>query len=60
MGSDFKITTLERNGKCVGCGKEVKRINETVIRFSAHKSQVYGCTLCFDCVKKLNDLITAE
>ncbi len=60
MKDEFRITTLSRNGKCIGCGREIKYNDEKIVRFSAHKSQVYGCTLCFDCIKELSKLVETE
>lgn len=57
---NFKVTTISRIGRCIGCGREIKPKEDKIIRFTARKSNVYGCSLCFDCIKKLNELIKED
>ena len=42
---------LERNGKCICCGRKILRHTDEVFRFPANKSQVGVVTICKECIK---------
>ena len=56
----FERRYLQRNGKCIGCGKEVKANKEKITILFPYKSQVYQLTICDDCIKEMNVLIKEE
>ena len=56
----FERRYLQRNGKCMCCGKEVKASKEIVTILFPYKSQVYQLTICDDCIKEMNELIKED
>ena len=48
---------LERNGKCICCGRKILRHTDEVFRFPANKSQVGVVTICKECIKEMNEMI---
>lgn len=55
--SNFSYKNLQRQGKCICCGKDIST-KEKVIRLdTVYKSQVYGTTICKKCVEDFNKLI---
>lgn len=60
MISKFKfkhitITLLQRNGKCIICGKEIKAKDEYVVRFKPHITSIHReVSICFNCLDSLN------
>lgn len=57
MKFEFEHRYLQRNGKCICCGKEIKANQEKIFNFKPHKSQVYRVTMCDDCVKTMSQFI---
>lgn len=48
---------LKRKGQCICCGNDITT-DQKVIRIDyPHISQVYGVSICKDCIKEFNKLI---
>lgn len=51
---------LERNGKCICCGRVILRHTDEVFRFLANKSQVGIVTICKECIVDMNKMIEED
>ena len=49
--------TLERDGICSVCGKDIPKGEEKVFRFITYNATRGYVNICIDCVKELNKII---
>lgn len=55
----IEIRPLDKKGYCHCCNKKIDRNDEKVIVLKKSKGQDYYYIMCFDCLNKINEVVSS-